>query len=126
MSESRLYRIRIKLDNKQEVFFVNAMSPKHALAKDPQHAQRFHNEVVTLGFLQSIIDGGRNGYGVSGGQYFTRLKQEIFTLASQASVHIDSARLTQDGSAGVWSELPKGGMKLNNINNETGSSSKSA
>jgi hypothetical protein len=105
MVEAKIFRVRIRLNNDQVFYFANAMNPQHALAKEPDLAQRFYTELAALQFCQAIIS--------STGPYFNRVREVILKSPDYlASVHIDRARLKPDGLAGVWTELPRGGICL--------------
>lgn len=110
----QIFRIRIKFSTGKNVFFVNAMSPDRALTEDQLQAQRFLSETNVTQITQQIVDGGSANAGPS--QYFARLKTRILELdpGQRISIHIDYARILPDGLAGVWAEMPKGGVYLNN------------
>jgi hypothetical protein len=110
--QNQIYRIRFKVGEKT-YFFVNAMSPTRALTDDPHQAQRFMSETSVAMISQQILDGRSRSTGPT--QYFTVLKTRLLSLnpAVRASMHVDYARILSDGLAGVWSEMPKGGVFLN-------------
>lgn len=110
----QIYRIRIRFSTGKNVFFVNAMSPERALTEDQLLAQRFMSETNVNQIMQQIVDGGGQHSGPA--QYFNRLKLRILSLepGQRISIHIDYARILPDGLAGVWSEMPKGGVFINN------------
>jgi hypothetical protein len=105
MPESTVYRVRIKVGHEKVFYFVNAMSPIRALTTDAELAQRFSTEQTALHFFQTIIHGGN--------PYFDRLRAALFELnEGRVTLHVDFARMRLDGMAGVWSEIPKGGIEL--------------